>query len=127
MSSYIKNQEGGYSIKQLKSLSFEQIKEIFEVTMRRVQSFMPMDSGLKVQRLKKAGQDVSEKPVKRQKIGEASGSGEEHSTKKEKVLSQEDLQQMMMVVLVKEVYVEALQVKYLIIDWEIYSEDTRRY
>ncbi|GJT08955.1 hypothetical protein Tco_0843417 [Tanacetum coccineum] len=28
---------------------------------------------------------------------------------------------------VEEVYVEALQVKYPIIDWEIYSEDTRRY
>ncbi|GJZ24966.1 hypothetical protein Tco_0562425 [Tanacetum coccineum] len=84
MSNYIKNQEGGYSIKQLKSLSFEQ-------------------------RLKRTGQYVSEKPVKRQKIGEASGSGEVHSTKKEKELSQEDLQQMMMVVSVEEVYVEALQ------------------
>ncbi|GKD39045.1 hypothetical protein Tco_1259252 [Tanacetum coccineum] len=28
---------------------------------------------------------------------------------------------------VEEVYVEALQVKYPIIDWEVYSEDTRRY
>ncbi|GJR31944.1 hypothetical protein Tco_1108176 [Tanacetum coccineum] len=46
---------------------------------------------------------------------------------KEKELSQEDLQQMMMVVRVEEVYVEALQVKYPIIDWEVYSEDTRRY
>ncbi|GJY07257.1 hypothetical protein Tco_0374311 [Tanacetum coccineum] len=34
---------------------------------------------------------------------------------------------MMMVVPMEEVYVEALQVKYLIIDWEIYSRDTRRY
>ncbi|GJU35908.1 hypothetical protein Tco_1184262 [Tanacetum coccineum] len=34
---------------------------------------------------------------------------------------------MMMVVPVEEVYVEALQVKYPIIDWEVYSEDTRRY
>ncbi|GJS22961.1 hypothetical protein Tco_0451593 [Tanacetum coccineum] len=33
---------------------------------------------------------------------------------------------MMMVVLVEEVYVEALHVKYTIIDWEVYSEDTRR-
>ncbi|GKE99440.1 hypothetical protein Tco_0022791 [Tanacetum coccineum] len=33
---------------------------------------------------------------------------------------------MMMVVPVEEVYVEALQVKYPIIDWEVYSEDTRR-
>ncbi|GJS00193.1 hypothetical protein Tco_0316701 [Tanacetum coccineum] len=48
MSNYIKNQEGGYSIKQLKSLSFEEVKEIFETTMRRVHSFVPMDSELEV-------------------------------------------------------------------------------
>ncbi|GKC29067.1 hypothetical protein Tco_1036361 [Tanacetum coccineum] len=54
MSNYIKNQEGGYSIKQLKSLLFEQVKEIFEATMRRVQSFVPMDSELEDQRLKRA-------------------------------------------------------------------------
>ncbi|GJW84725.1 hypothetical protein Tco_0157870, partial [Tanacetum coccineum] len=35
MSNYIKNQEGGYSIKQLKSLSFEEVKEICETTMKR--------------------------------------------------------------------------------------------
>ncbi|GKC12568.1 xylulose kinase-1 [Tanacetum coccineum] len=48
MSNYIKNQEGGYSIKQLKSLSFEQVKEIFETTMRKVQSFVSMDSEWRV-------------------------------------------------------------------------------
>ncbi|GJV22155.1 hypothetical protein Tco_1371175, partial [Tanacetum coccineum] len=85
MSTYIKNQEGGYSIKQLKLLSFEQVKEIFEDTIRRVQSFVPMDSELEVQRLKRA--------------------------EKEKKLSQEDLQQLVMIVPVEEVYVEALQVE----------------
>ncbi|GKC54587.1 putative reverse transcriptase domain-containing protein [Tanacetum coccineum] len=34
---------------------------------------------------------------------------------------------MMMVVPVEEVYVEALQVKYPIIDWEVYIEDSRKY
>ncbi|GJX02331.1 hypothetical protein Tco_0186244 [Tanacetum coccineum] len=58
MSNYIKNQEGGYSIKQLKSLSFEEVKEIFETTMRRVHSFVPMDSELEVQRLKRSSQEV---------------------------------------------------------------------
>ncbi|GKE69530.1 hypothetical protein Tco_1527602 [Tanacetum coccineum] len=86
MSNYINNQEGGYSIKQLKSLSFEQVKEIFETTMRKVQSFVPMGSELEVQRLKRTGQEVLEEPVKRQKIGEASGSDEELA-EKEKELS----------------------------------------
>ncbi|GJR18273.1 hypothetical protein Tco_0966800 [Tanacetum coccineum] len=34
---------------------------------------------------------------------------------------------MMMVVPVEEVYVEALQVKYPIIDWEVYTEESRKY
>ncbi|GKB34175.1 hypothetical protein Tco_0879117 [Tanacetum coccineum] len=73
MSTYIKNQEGGYTLKQLKALSFEEVKEIFKATMRKVQSFMPMDSELEVQRLKRAGQDVVEEPAKRQRTEEASG------------------------------------------------------
>ncbi|GJZ58042.1 hypothetical protein Tco_0613536 [Tanacetum coccineum] len=107
MSNYIKNQEGGYTLQQLKSLSFEQVKEIFETTMKRVQSFVPMDSELE--------------------IGEASGSGEEQSAEKEKELSEEELQKLLVVVLVEEVYVEALQVKYPIIDWEVYTEESRKY
>ncbi|GJS00294.1 hypothetical protein Tco_0316802 [Tanacetum coccineum] len=59
--------------------------------MRRVQSFVPMDSELEVQRLKRASQEVLEKPVKRQKTREASGSCEEQSAKKEKELSEEEL------------------------------------
>ncbi|GJS55186.1 hypothetical protein Tco_0628548 [Tanacetum coccineum] len=50
------------------------VKEIFETTMRKVQSFVPMGYELKVQRLKRVGQEVLEEPVKRQKIGEALGS-----------------------------------------------------
>ncbi|GKA58316.1 hypothetical protein Tco_0757504 [Tanacetum coccineum] len=63
MSTYIKNQEGGYSIKKLKSLSFEQVKEIFETTIRRVQYFVPTDSELEDKRLKRAGQDGLEEPT----------------------------------------------------------------
>ncbi|GKA73634.1 hypothetical protein Tco_0779936 [Tanacetum coccineum] len=81
---------------------------------------------VEVQRLKKAGQEVLEEPVKRQNIREASGSGEEQSAEKEKELSEEELQKLLLLVLVGEVYVEALQVKYPIIDCEVYSEDTRR-
>ncbi|GJY45218.1 putative ribonuclease H-like domain-containing protein [Tanacetum coccineum] len=102
MSNYIKNQERGYSIKQLKSLSFEQ-------------------------RLKRAGQEVLEKLVKRQKIREASGSGEEQSAEKEKELSEEELQKLLVIVPVEELVIQPLQVRYPIIDWEVYSKDTRRY
>ncbi|GJS81176.1 hypothetical protein Tco_0747717 [Tanacetum coccineum] len=46
---------------------------------------------------------------KRQKTNEYSGSVQEQPEEEEKELSQEDLQQMMMVAPVEEVYVEALQ------------------
>ncbi|GJZ05207.1 hypothetical protein Tco_0538482, partial [Tanacetum coccineum] len=88
--------------------------------------WMKMDVSRKMKLIERAGQDVLEEPAKRQKIGEASGSGEEKSAKKEKELSEEELQKLLVIVPVEEVYVEALQVKYPIIDWEVYSEDTRR-
>ncbi|GKF24108.1 hypothetical protein Tco_0076430 [Tanacetum coccineum] len=86
-----------------------------------------MGSELEVQRLKRASQEVLEEYVKRQKTREASGLGEEQLADKEKKLSEEELQKLLVIVPVEEVYVEALQVKYPIIHWEIYSEDTRRY
>ncbi|GKF79487.1 hypothetical protein Tco_0235055 [Tanacetum coccineum] len=64
--------------------------------MRRVQSFVPIGSELEIQRLKRADQDVLEEPVKRQKIREA---------------------------LVEELVIQPLQVKYPIIDYEVYYED----
>ncbi|GJT13537.1 hypothetical protein Tco_0860579 [Tanacetum coccineum] len=77
MSTYIKNQEGGYTHKQLKALSFEEVKEIFEATMRKVQSFVLMDYELEDQRLKRAEPKAEE-------------------------LSQEQLHQMMMVIPIEE-------------------------
>nr|GEY61687.1 hypothetical protein [Tanacetum cinerariifolium] len=55
---------------------------------------------------------------------------EQGSAKKVKTsedVSEEDLKEMMQLMLVEEVYVEALQVKHLIIDWEIYIEGKRDY
>ncbi|GJX44486.1 hypothetical protein Tco_0261162 [Tanacetum coccineum] len=95
--------------------------------MRRVHSFMPMDSELEVQRLKRACQKVLEEPAKRQKIREASGAGEDQSAEKEKELSKEELQKLLVIVPVEEIYVEALQVKYPIINWEVYTEESRVY
>ncbi|GKB47130.1 hypothetical protein Tco_0897883 [Tanacetum coccineum] len=66
----------------------------------------------------KRAAELDHEGSKRQKTNEASGSVQEQPEEEEKELSQEDLQQMMMVVPVEEVYVEALQVKYPIIDWE---------
>ncbi|GKC16302.1 hypothetical protein Tco_1013084 [Tanacetum coccineum] len=87
--------------------SLEEIQMLYEKEQKWIDDFVPMDSELEVQRLKRAG--------------------EAQSTEKEKELSEEELQKLLVVVLVEEVYVEALHVKYPIIDWEVYFGDIRRY
>nr|GFA96922.1 hypothetical protein [Tanacetum cinerariifolium] len=60
---------------------------------------------------------------KKQKIGESS----EPRNKDVNELSEEELQQSMIIVSEQGMNVKALQIKYPIIDWESYTEDTRKY
>ncbi|GJT44732.1 putative ribonuclease H-like domain-containing protein [Tanacetum coccineum] len=130
MITYLKNM-GRFTYNQLKNKSFEEIQKLYEKEQKWIKDFILIDSeegGKKAASSKKRPRaEPDEESVKRQKIGETSGSGEEQSAEKEKELSEEELQKLLVVVPVEEVYVKALQVKYPIIDWEVYSEDTRRY
>ncbi|GJU95412.1 hypothetical protein Tco_1320168 [Tanacetum coccineum] len=61
------------------------------------------------------------------RIGEGSKPAEESKDKESDELSQEQLQQLMIIVPEEGMNVEALQTKYPIIDWEVYTEDSRMY
>nr|GEU63904.1 hypothetical protein [Tanacetum cinerariifolium] len=131
MSSYIKHM-GSYTLKLLKNLSFDEIKELFEATMRSIKDFVPMEneddklvSKLAEARSSKrdAEEELDQGRSKKQKIGECS----EPRNKDVDELSQEELQQLMIIVPEQGMNVEALQNKYPIIDWEIYIKDTRKY
>ncbi|GJY25406.1 hypothetical protein Tco_0400132 [Tanacetum coccineum] len=102
---------GSHILKQLKSYSFEEIKNLFETTMRRVHTFVPMES-------------ESERVIPELAAGIPA---EEPKDKEEEELSQERIQQMMIIVPEQGINVEALQTKYPIIDWEIYTEGARKY
>ncbi|GJT15729.1 hypothetical protein Tco_0874435 [Tanacetum coccineum] len=56
MSTYLKNM-GGYKHNQLKSKSYEEIQKLFDNEMRRVNTFIPMDS--KVVKRKKETEEIS--------------------------------------------------------------------
>ncbi|GKD79005.1 hypothetical protein Tco_1341626, partial [Tanacetum coccineum] len=84
---------------------------------------VPMDFEEEVQRLKRAGQDVEGKPAKRQRTEEVSESVQEQTDE----LSQEQLNQMVIIVLDEGINVEALQTKYPIIGWEVHSDDTMQF
>ncbi|GJV87535.1 hypothetical protein Tco_1531473 [Tanacetum coccineum] len=102
--------------------------------MRRVHTFVPIES--EIERVipelatgsskRDVEKEIDHESSKRQKIGESSEPVEEPKDKEEE-LSQEKLQQMMIIVLEQGMSVEALQTKYLIIDWEIYTKGPRKY
>ncbi|GJW34028.1 hypothetical protein Tco_0054060 [Tanacetum coccineum] len=86
--------------------------------MRRVRTFVPMESDFD-----KAVPELATRSSKRateEEIGQ-------QSSKKQKPdeLSQEELQQMMIIVPEQGMNIEALQTKYPIIDWEVYTEGSR--
>ncbi|GJU41310.1 hypothetical protein Tco_1194267 [Tanacetum coccineum] len=119
MCMYVKNQ-GGYKMSHFKGMSYEEIRPIFERVCDQIQSFVPMDSEKEKgsekktkRRLKRAGQDVVEEPAKRQKTTEASKSVQEQPSEEPKAdeLSQEQLQQMILIVLEEGMYIEALKIK----------------
>ncbi|GKB42690.1 hypothetical protein Tco_0887632 [Tanacetum coccineum] len=102
---------GSYTLKQLKKLTFDEIKELFETTMKRVNIFVPMETegralelaagssqatitdSAEVGSSKRAVEEgQAHEGSKRQKTNEASGSVQEQPDEKEKELSQEELQ-----------------------------------
>ncbi|GKC01934.1 hypothetical protein Tco_0993544 [Tanacetum coccineum] len=128
MCNYIKNM-GSHTLQQLKKLSFDEIEELFKTIMKRVNTFTPMKSDDTVLRVvagrskRDAEQELNQESSKRQKMGEGSKPAKEAKDK----LSQEQLQQLMIIVPEEGMNVEALQTKYPIIDWEVYTEDSRLY
>ncbi|GKE58855.1 hypothetical protein Tco_1498040, partial [Tanacetum coccineum] len=127
MSNYIKH-IGGYTLQQLRAYSFDEIKI-------KVNTFVPIESEVDrtVPELaagsskKDAEEELDQESSKRQKTGKSSELAEEPRDKEADELSQEDLQQMMIIVPEQGMNVEALQTKYPIIDWEIYTEGTKKY
>ncbi|GJW77872.1 hypothetical protein Tco_0139554 [Tanacetum coccineum] len=85
---------GSHTLQQLKKLSFDEVKELFETTMKRVNTFTPMDSNDTVPKVVVGSskidveQELNQEISKRQKIGEGSEPAEESKDE----LSQKQLQ-----------------------------------
>ncbi|GJT26355.1 hypothetical protein Tco_0906630 [Tanacetum coccineum] len=110
---------GSHTLQQLKRYSFDELKELFEITMKNVNTFVPMeteDRGRASELAARSSQVIiidsakvgsSKRDIKAQldhegskkeKTNEASGLVQEQPEEEENEFSQEDLQQMMMVV-----------------------------
>nr|GEV52963.1 hypothetical protein [Tanacetum cinerariifolium] len=98
-----------YQSQQRKPLSKKQQKEFY----MSIEDFVPMGSKEEGERMKRKGIRLEQESPKKVKTSEE--------------VSDEDLKEMMQLVPVEEVYMEALLVKHPIIDWEIHTEGQRSY
>ncbi|GJX08901.1 hypothetical protein Tco_0198760 [Tanacetum coccineum] len=105
MSNYLKNMVG-YTLQQLRGYSFDEIKTLFETTMRKVNTFVPIES-----EVDRAVSELAAGSLKRVEEEEL----DQESSKRQKTVPEQGMN------------VEALQTKYPIIDWEIYTKGTRKY
>ncbi|GKD75657.1 hypothetical protein Tco_1333939, partial [Tanacetum coccineum] len=94
MCTYMKNMTG-YKMEHFKGKSFYEVKKMFDNLYKQVTSFVPMDSVMEKERTKIAGLNLKKESSKRQKTGEGSEPTEELKADE---ITQEDLQQMIMVV-----------------------------
>nr|GEV72487.1 hypothetical protein [Tanacetum cinerariifolium] len=97
----------------MKGMTLEEIKENFILVWKQLEDFMPMSSTGEAKRVKRKGLKLDQGSTKKMKTSED--------------VSEEDLKRMMQLVPVEEIYVEALQVKHPIINWEIHSEGKKDY
>ncbi|GJY28557.1 hypothetical protein Tco_0404324 [Tanacetum coccineum] len=112
MITYLKNM-GRFTYNLLKNKSFEEIQKLYEKEQKWIKDFIPMDSeeGRKkaASSKKRPRAEPDEESVKRQKIRETLGLGEEQSAEKEKELSEEELHKLLVVVPVEEIFDEMLK------------------
>nr|GFC04846.1 hypothetical protein [Tanacetum cinerariifolium] len=103
----------GWRFKDFKGMTFEEIEAKFAEVWKQFEDFIPMGSKEETKRLKRKGLNLEKEQVKKQKSSEEAP--EIESTTKE--FTKEKIKEMMQLVPVEDVYVQALQVKHPIIDW----------
>nr|GEV22371.1 hypothetical protein [Tanacetum cinerariifolium] len=113
----------GWRLKDLKGMKFEEIEAKFDEVWKQVEDFIPMGLKEEAERLKRKGLNLEKEQVKKQKLSEEAP---EIETSTEE-FTKEKMKEMMQLVPVEDVYVQALQFKHLIIDWKVHTEGQRSY
>nr|GEZ03093.1 hypothetical protein [Tanacetum cinerariifolium] len=127
---YLKN-IAGYKIQHFKGMTYDHVRPIFEREYNKVQTFLKSDRDEEPTKKRAAKETLLQESFK--KLREEVKVSGSPSTQKDTPnvdpteISKEDVQNMLQIVPVAEFKVEALQVKYLLIDWEIHFEGSRFY
>nr|GEX28954.1 hypothetical protein [Tanacetum cinerariifolium] len=102
-----------WKTRHFRGMTLKEIKEKFIPVWKQFEEFVLMALKEERERVKRKGLKLEQGSAKKIKTSEE--------------VSEEDLKEMMQLVHVEEVYVEALQVKHPIIDWEIHLEGKKDY
>nr|GEV96287.1 hypothetical protein [Tanacetum cinerariifolium] len=104
----------GWNVKDFRGMTFEEVEAKFNSVWKQMEDFIPMGSKEEAERIKRKGLKLEQESAKKQKtskeVAEEAMSPEE--------VPKEKVKEMMHLVPIEEVYVEALQVKHPIIDWK---------
>nr|GEY71082.1 hypothetical protein [Tanacetum cinerariifolium] len=108
-----------YQTLQIKPRSKKQKKDYYMA----IEDFIPMGSKEETERFKRKGLRLKQESAKKLKTSKEVP----EEVKSSEEVPEEKVKEMMQLVHVEEIYVEALQVKHLIIDWKVYIEGQRSY
>nr|GEY62283.1 hypothetical protein [Tanacetum cinerariifolium] len=104
----------GWKVKDFRGMTFEEVEAKFNSVWKQLEDFIPMGSKEEAERIRRKGLNLEQKSAKKQKTSEEVP--EEVKSPEEKV------KEMMQLVSIEDVYVEALQVKHPIIDYKTSEE-----
>nr|GEU93023.1 hypothetical protein [Tanacetum cinerariifolium] len=113
----------GWRFKDFKGMSFKEIVAKFAEVWKQVEDFIPMGSKEESERLKRKALNLEKEQVKKQKSSDEPP--EIETTTKE--FTKDKIKEIMQLVPVEDVYVQALQVKHPIINWKAHSEEWKLY
>ncbi|GKC01228.1 hypothetical protein Tco_0987364, partial [Tanacetum coccineum] len=82
---------GSHTLQQLKKLSFDEIKELFETTMKRVKDFAPMECNRLVPKISTGSSKRTAETELEHEGSKRKKTNEEQSAEEEKELSEEEL------------------------------------
>nr|GEY36633.1 hypothetical protein [Tanacetum cinerariifolium] len=113
----------GWKVKDFRGMTFEEVEAKFNSVWKQMEDFIPIGSKEEAKRIKRKGLNLEQESTKKQKT---SKEVPEEAMSPEEV-PEEKVKEMMQLVPIEEVYVEALQVKHPIIDWKVYTEGQRSF
>nr|GEX94232.1 ribonuclease H-like domain, reverse transcriptase, RNA-dependent DNA polymerase [Tanacetum cinerariifolium] len=126
---YLKSM-ASYKMEYFRRMTYDKVRPIFEREYKKVQTLFKPDKDVQEPKTKRVTDETllqdSFKKLRATEVSK-SESTQEIPSNDSKEMTEEDVQNMLEIVPVPEFKVEALQVKYPIIDWEIHTECSRIY